>query len=94
MTRLHPKAKAVREITPGRVRTMVTSRTIDQVAADLRIDPAEVEAIANTGTAVILRDNDSGREWRTLGWRGAYRRVCMLGLTDWDWWREGKGAPC
>lgn len=86
--------KAPRPVAPRRIRNMLTTRSVEQVAADLRLDPAEVEAIINSGTVIVLRDNDTGREWRTGGWRGAYRRVCMQGLTDWEWWRENRGAAC
>ncbi|MDN5567694.1 MAG: hypothetical protein L0G27_02900 [Paracoccus sp. (in: a-proteobacteria)] len=81
-----------RPFQPAAIRRMLATRSVEQVAADLRVDPAEIEAIANGGSAVMLRCNDTGREWRVSGWRGAYRRVCLLGLTDWDWSRDGQGV--
>ncbi|SIS98286.1 hypothetical protein SAMN05421772_11117 [Paracoccus saliphilus] len=71
---------------------MLVDRSVDQVAADLRMDSADIEDIATSTTVVMLRCNDTGHEWRTTGWRGAYRRVCLLGLTDWDWWPAGRGV--
>lgn len=84
--------KTPRPVTAGRIRNMLTTRSIDRVAADLRLDTAEIEAVASSGTVIVLRCNDTGREWRAGGWRGAYRRACMLGLTDWDWWRDTRGC--
>ena len=29
--------------------------------------------------------NRTGRKWQTRSQRSAYRLVCTIGLTDWDW---------
>ncbi|RJE81296.1 hypothetical protein [Paracoccus sp. JM45] len=82
---------AKRPLQAGAVRRMLATRSVEQVADDLRVDPAEIEAMASGGKGVVLRCNDTGREWRLSGWRGAYRRVCLLGLTDWDWRLDRRG---
>lgn len=81
-------------ITRARIREMLRSRSLDRVASDLDMDPEEIERIAAISGGVMLRCNDTGRQWRATGWRGAYRQVCMIGLTDWDWWPAGGCAPC
>lgn len=35
-----------------------------------------------------VRCNRTGRQIETRSQRGAYRMVCLLGWTDWDWWPE------
>ena len=79
-------------ITRSRVREMLRNRSLERVAADLDMDPEEIEQIVALTGGVVLRCNDTGHQWRATGWRGAYRQVCMRGLTDWDWWPSGGDA--
>lgn len=63
-------------------------------------DATEIAEIANVPLGMVrsildaippsemwwLRNNRTGRCWTRLrSDRGAYRLVCLLGLTDWDW---------
>lgn len=41
------------------------------------------------GRGVWVRDNKTGRTFRAMTYRGAYRIVCTRGLTDWDFGTVG-----
>lgn len=73
------------------MRAMFENHDVREIARILKIPQEEVEDIwdrLHGGRCdVVLRCNRTGRIWWPRSWRRAYYIVCLLGLTDWGWWR-------
>lgn len=65
--------------------------TLEEVAEILKISPEQVIALAKlegfTLPNVVVVCFRTGRRFVARGWRGAYRKAQIVGLTDWGWWR-------
>ena len=47
-------------------------------------DVKRMTATISSGKIHWVRCNKTGRYFESRTWRGAYLRVCILGLTDWE----------
>jgi hypothetical protein len=90
MTRL--KGEALR----ARIASLAELHSADQIAARLMMDAEDVAEILERfrprAVDWIVQCNRTGRWWAARTQRGAYRRVCLEGLTDWDCWGVPRGA--
>jgi hypothetical protein len=79
-----------------RVEEMAELLTAEQMADRLLVDPEDVaevlERFRPRTVDWIVRCNRTGRWWAARTQRGAYRRVCLEGLTDWDCWGVPRGG--
>ena len=78
-----------RNITPARVASLSNMFEIPDIAEMLKISQSEVEDMLEKAgkpkQTWEVTCNKTGKTWRTRSQRSAYRLVCTLGLTDWDW---------
>lgn len=83
------RSKPTVAITPARVAELSNVFTPADIAEILKIPQSEVEDMlkrAGRGKdSWTVRCNRTGKTWQTRSKRAAYRLVCLLGLTDWDW---------
>jgi hypothetical protein len=79
-----------------RVEEMAELLTAEQIAELLLVDEEDVAEILERfrprAVDWIVQCNRTGRWWVARTQRGAYRRVCLEGLTDWDCWGAPRGA--
>ena len=70
-----------------RIRGLAESFEIEDIAATLHISVGDVQrALDGMPRAKWwIRCNKSGAVRITYGRRGAYRLICLLGWTDWEW---------
>ena len=77
-------------MTPSRVASMALHMPVSDIAERLGITCIQVEEIlevagVKTTAPVVIMCNRTNRRWMCRGWRSAYLRSCVLGLTDWEW---------
>ena len=79
-----------------RVEEMAELLTAEQIADRLLVDPEDVAEVLERfrlrAVDWIVQCNRTGRWWVARTQRGAYRRVCVQGLTDWDCWGVPRGG--
>lgn len=70
-----------------KIKTMADTMDEDEIADLCRCSIGQVRlALQDTKAKPWwVIDNKTGRTWQPRSQRGAYRIVCMHGLTDWDW---------
>lgn len=82
-------AGAREKIRPSRVLEMSLHMELPDIARAMRISVEEVVDLIDRArgpkSPVTLICHKSGRWWHVNSWRGAYFKVCILGLTEWSW---------